>query len=386
MDLAEYQKINTIIARDSADATYKYALLRGVIEVCQQSSHLMESDPDRADRVWFPLGLLVEKWLLYYYPIFAAPTFIPQKNGETEEQESGKSVSFRRHFLPVIEYYRERGGISVFYNDYFRGQIPAGVQPAFLALIRAIRSTITNMPMKHLGYSQAKEHYSVFDFDRPLPRLPGDRPIDRAYLIECAGRFSTSRDLCTVFSYFGSFISGEECLLKKWAAFTAEADKTKAVSEEWMLALLTTMPTTERAIADARGIYRSALDGEGGLHCVWSGRTIPSASEMHIDHLLPFSIWRNNDLWNLLPTLGSVNGKKSDRIPDPHFLKRRKEEIVGCWDLLHDRLPGRFEEEIRISLIGPRAPWSDWQDLALEHLAEKCTYLIEIRGYEAWAL
>jgi len=25
MDLAEYQKINAIIARDSADATYKYA-------------------------------------------------------------------------------------------------------------------------------------------------------------------------------------------------------------------------------------------------------------------------------------------------------------------------------------------------------------------------
>jgi len=369
MDLAEYQKINTIIARDSADATYKYALLRGVIEVCQQSSHLMEVDPDRPDRLWLPLGLLVEKWLLYYYPIFAAPTFIPQKNGETEGQESGKSVSFRRHFIPVIEYYRERGGISVFYNDYFRGQIPDEIQPAFLTLLRAIRTTITGMPMKHLGYSQAKEHYSVFNFERPLPRLPVGRPIDRAYLIEHGGRFSVSRELCTVFSYFGSFISGEECLLKKWAAFTA---KTRAVSEERMLSLLTETPTTERAIADARGIYRSALDGEGGLHCVWSGRTIPSASEMHIDHLLP--------------TLGSVNTKKSDRIPDPQFLKRQKEEIIECWGLLHDRLPGRFEEEIRISLIGPRAPWSDWQELALEHLADKCAYLIEIRGYEAWAL
>jgi len=164
----------------------------------------------------------------------------------------------------------------------------------------------------------------------------------------------------------------EGCLLKKWAAFTAEADKTKAVSEERMLSLLTETPTTERAIADARGIYCSALDDRGGLRCVWSGKTIPAASEMHIDHLLP--------------TLGSVNTKKSDRIPDPHFLKRREEEIVGCWDLLHGRLPGRFEEEIRISLIGPRAPWSDWQDLALEHLADKCAYLIEIRGYEAWAL
>ncbi len=36
MDLAEYRKINTIIERDSADAAYKYALLRGVIEVCWQ--------------------------------------------------------------------------------------------------------------------------------------------------------------------------------------------------------------------------------------------------------------------------------------------------------------------------------------------------------------
>ncbi len=40
MDLAQYRRINNIIERDSADATYKYALLRGVIEICQQSSLL----------------------------------------------------------------------------------------------------------------------------------------------------------------------------------------------------------------------------------------------------------------------------------------------------------------------------------------------------------
>ncbi|MGB4578416.1 MAG: hypothetical protein WBH94_01425, partial [Methanoculleus sp.] len=51
MDLAQYRRINTIIERDSADATYKYALLRGVIEICQQSSHLREDD---GDQVSFP--------------------------------------------------------------------------------------------------------------------------------------------------------------------------------------------------------------------------------------------------------------------------------------------------------------------------------------------
>lgn len=383
MDLAEYRKINTIIERDSADATYKYALLRGVIEICQQSSHLREDD---GDRVWFPLGLLVEKWLLYYYPIFASPIFIPQKHGETSYPKAGKNVSFRKYFSPVISYYSDRGGFSVFYSDYARDTIPAEIRQDVLTLARKIHYTITQMPMKHLGYSQSQEHYSIFDYKTVSSRFPRDDPIDRSYLIKYFGQFSLSTDLCTIFEYFGSFISGEECLLKKWAAFTAVADKTRTVTEEGMLSLLTTIPTTERAVADARGIYRSVIEEEGSLTCVWSGKTVASLDAMHIDHALPFSIWKNNDLWNLLPAVGSINTKKRDRIPDTAFLKSRKECIIGYWDLLHDRSPRQFEKEISVSLLGPYAPWIDWQDQAFERMTEKCAYLIDVRGYAAWAI
>lgn len=124
MDLSAYQNINTIIERDSADATYKYALLRGVIEVCQQYSHHRQDDAENeSDRVWFPLGLLVEKWILYYYPIFAAPAFVPQKNGEKPDPEPGKKVAFRKYFTPLINYYRDRGGFSCIYNDSSRDLI-----------------------------------------------------------------------------------------------------------------------------------------------------------------------------------------------------------------------------------------------------------------------
>ena len=382
MDLAQYRRINTIIERDSADATYKYALLRGVIEVCQQSSHLRGDD---GEQVSFPLGLLIEKWLLYYYPIFAAPAFIPQKNGETPDQDAGKVVSFRKHFAPVIDYYRDRGGISVFYNDYARGTMPAEIQPAFGTLARAIRTTITKMPMKHLGYSQSKEHYSVFDYDRSY-RLSREGPADRTSLIENSGRFFLSRDLCTIFEHFGGFISGEECLLKKWAEFTAAADRTGTVTEECMLSLLTRTPTTERAIADARNIYQSVFAEERSLVCVWSGRPINSPEAMHIDHVLPFSVWKNNDLWNLLPALGTVNAQKRDRIPDPALLESRRDCIIGYWDFLHDHAPRPFEREIAVSLLGLKVPQNDWQDLAFNHLAEKCAYLIHVRGYEAWAI
>lgn len=37
MDLAQYRRINNIIERDSADATYKYALFQDIIGICQQS-------------------------------------------------------------------------------------------------------------------------------------------------------------------------------------------------------------------------------------------------------------------------------------------------------------------------------------------------------------
>jgi len=61
-NLDEYCNINSIIERDSTDATYKYALLRGTIEICEEYQHLGTED---GEKIWFPIGLLIEKWILY---------------------------------------------------------------------------------------------------------------------------------------------------------------------------------------------------------------------------------------------------------------------------------------------------------------------------------
>ena len=57
-DLENFKTINTIIERDSKDATYKFALLRGVIEISQEYQQLVK---ESGDRVSLPLGLLIEK-------------------------------------------------------------------------------------------------------------------------------------------------------------------------------------------------------------------------------------------------------------------------------------------------------------------------------------
>ena len=63
------------------------------------------------------------------------------------------------------------------------------------------------------------------------------------------------------------------------------------------------------------------------------------------DHVLPFSLWRNNDLWNLLPAAPRVNREKADRLPTSNLLKRRKDTIVSYWEAMHQANAIRFENE-----------------------------------------
>lgn len=60
-----YQNLLRILRYESKDTTYKFALLRGLIEISSESPHIKQE----ADFVTAPFGLLVEKWVQYYWPI-----------------------------------------------------------------------------------------------------------------------------------------------------------------------------------------------------------------------------------------------------------------------------------------------------------------------------
>ncbi len=79
MDNQVFKNISKIIERDAKTATYKFALLRGVIDIIQDNSPYIKV---KDDIVEIPLGLLIEKWLIYYFPIFESEVEIPQINGK----------------------------------------------------------------------------------------------------------------------------------------------------------------------------------------------------------------------------------------------------------------------------------------------------------------
>ena len=188
MSLEDFRTINRIIEQDAADSTYKYALLRGVIQICQENSAIRQ---EKEGRVWFPLGLLSEKWLLYYYPIVASQEFIPQKSGETYTQDKKHWISFRTDFGKITGYYEKNGGISLFYNDYREGRIPVEIRGEFLKLLRKVRSAITQMPMRHLGWSMNHRHYSVFDYTKG-ETMHATSSLDREAVIRGFDRSTTS--------------------------------------------------------------------------------------------------------------------------------------------------------------------------------------------------
>jgi hypothetical protein len=363
-----FSNISKIIERDSKVSTYKYALLRGVIDIIQDNSPFISFS---AGRVYFPTGLLIEKWMLYYYPILESSIFIPQINGDV-------NLAFVTQLSKIISAYRNIGGFSAFYNDIRNKGIPEFLQQDFINLARKLQETITRMPMKYIGRSISNDYYSIFQFDSRKKKTVSTI-IDLKYLIDNFGSFSIPQEYYEAFQVLGSFIGGQDSLLFKWAEFSVNASG-KRLSIENVVNEVLKSPITERDVAESKSIYKSILKKEGKVYCVWTGKTI---SRYDVDHMIPFSVWKNNDLWNLLPSQTSTNNQKRDKIPSVELIERRKDLILHYWDLINQNQPQRFQKEIQVALLGNK-PFVSWQETAIKQLQSSCNYLISNRGYDEW--
>ena len=131
----------------------------------------------------------------------------------------------------------------------------------------------------------------------------------------------------------------QDALILRWGELTSDISR-KAISPSEVIDRLLRIPVCERNVVDAKRVYLEMPSKE----CVWSGHAIHRTFD--VDHVLPFSLWRNNDLWNLLPAAPRINREKGDALPTNALLKRRRDTIVTYWDALHQANPKRFEHEV----------------------------------------
>ncbi|MCX6249781.1 MAG: hypothetical protein NTX61_03420 [Bacteroidetes bacterium] len=363
-----FSEINKIIERDNKATTYKFALLRGVIDIIQDNSPYITI---YGNKVFIPTGLLIEKWMMYYYPILESQISIPQSNGE-------KNLSFSIQLQKLISIYKNRHGFIGFYEDLKRNGAPKDLNNEFLLLSKQIYQAITTMPMKHIGYSINHRLYSIFSIETGRRNLI-PYVFDVNFLIDSFGKFSIPTDYYQSFKILGSFINGQDSLLLKWAEFSVNASK-KRLSQEEVIAVVAKNPMTDRDIRHSKKIFESELKNSGKLYCVWTGDPI---RQYEIDHVIPFSVWRNNDLWNLLPTKRTINNIKREKIPTPETIEKHKEQLLYYWEMLDKVENIKFQKEIKVTLLGNNSELV-WQDSAIKQLQQNCEYLISERGFEAW--
>lgn len=365
-----YYNISKIIERDSKSTTYKFALLRGVIDIIQDNSPYIIF---KSDKVYFPLGLLIEKWMLYYYPILESSVYIPQINGET-------NLAFEKQFKKIIVEYINLGGFSAFYNDLKNKGIPKHIHSDFFALSKKLKETITKMPMKYIGRSICEEYYSIFQFEIENTKKTSIN-VDVEFLINSSGKFSIPIEYYKAFQVLGSFIGGQDSILFKWAEFSVKASG-KNLSIGNVITEILKSPITERDVLESKKIYETILKKEGKVFCVWTGKAI---SSYDVDHMIPFSVWKNNDLWNLLPSQATTNNKKRDKIPSIDLIEKSKSLILYYWELINETQSQRFQKEMQIALLGNN-PFSNWQETSIIQLKSCCNYLISNRGFEEWKI
>jgi len=174
----------------------------------------------------------------------------------------------------------------------------------------------------------------------------------------------------------GQNLYGTSTIALKWKEKT---DSLNGKSHEAMH-IIDRLSSDDLAIERDTSEIRSIL--EDGMECVWSGKTL-TPKTCDIDHVLPFSVWFNNDLWNLLPSDKKVNNQKSDKIPTPKLIEKRADMIIKYWTLYEDKWHSRFNNELDVSLLNGNQ-LSRTYDQALESLIGKASYLIDDRGFNSY--
>lgn len=354
--LRAVDQIEGVLNRDRKVATYKLALFRALAEIAGQEPRTARWLP--GGRVGVPIDRIAERWLVYYWPIFANPTPVPQS--QSEGAGSNNPVSFRSAMTALMAHFRdqgEHGGLSTWFTAWTTARLSPEVGALQGNALQAIANAIRTGPVTYSG--GALETGPVFEYHR----------VGRLVVM--------SADLWRELSLLGHWIL--DAVIVRWASLTERFAMRQGITSAQVLPLLLARPAPERATALARQIYLE----QGVDRCVWSGRPL-ARERLVVDHVIPFALWGNNDLWNLLPADRRVNGEKSDKLPAAGLLMERKTDVLHRWAMLRESVPAAFD--LHASRLLGRAPSGPlaWQDELFGCLRQAIELTAMQRGIERW--
>lgn len=150
--LRAVDQIEGILNRDRKVATYKLALFRALAEIAIQEPR--SAQWRTTGEVAVPIARIAERWLVYFWPIFASQRFVPQS--QSEGVGVAKPLVFRASMLALMQGFAgqgEHGGLSAWHSAWTTGELPADVVQLQTAAARQIADAIRHGPVAFSGGS-----------------------------------------------------------------------------------------------------------------------------------------------------------------------------------------------------------------------------------------
>lgn len=343
-------QIEGILNRDRKTATYKLALFRALADIAIVESERARWIDDTT--VGIPIGAVSDRWLYYYWPIFESARFIPQIRGESER--GLMPIAFRGELNALIGTYSGIGGLVVYANDDRSGRLSPFVRGLQAAALSKIQRTIVKGPVKYAGGSL--DEGTVFDFE------------------PTSGLITMNSGVWHELVLLGHWI--RDAVILRWAELTAEFAGSPAGVRDF-IDLLLDPKIPDRDVGEVRTVYGAMANKV----CAWTGK--PVGRTYAVDHIIPFSLWRNNSFWNLLPVLKAVNSQKRDLLPTRDLLLRRRDCIIDYWGELRVANQPRFDQEAG-RLIGADVKPRSWQYDTFRQVAESVELTAIQWGSRRW--
>jgi SAM-dependent methyltransferase/5-methylcytosine-specific restriction endonuclease McrA len=348
-------QIESILNRDRKEATYKLALIRALAEIATQEAR--SAVWSGAGTVGIPIHRIAERWLLYYWPLLAHPDKIPQSRAEAA---GGKPIKFRGALSMLMEPFAQQGaysGLTAWHLARTSNQLDAISHSRLQAALRSIAETIRSGPVAFSGSGLGAGPVFGYDKKSKLVLMP--------------------TELWREFSLLGHWIA--DAVVVRWAALSQQIAHRQDVDAGDILPLLLAKPEPTRSVQLARTAYMEARVSS----CTWSKQ--PLKGTFAVDHAIPFALWGNNDLWNLVPAHPRVNLSKSDKLPAAELLEESKPRIVASWEVLRDRLPEAFDRQAQALAGESLSKAGAWPEKLFSRFREAVEFTALQRGIERWS-
>jgi len=348
-------QIESILNRDRKEATYKLALIRALAEIATQEARCAVWSG--VGTVGVPIHRIAERWLLYYWPLLAHQGKIPQSRAEAA---GGKPIKFRSALSMLMEPFAQQGahsGLTAWHLARTSDQLDAISRSRLQVALRSISQTIRSGPVTFSGSGLGAGPVFEYDKNSKLVLMP--------------------TELWREFSLLGHWIA--DAVVVRWAALTQQIAHRQDMDAGDVLPLLLAKPEATRSVQLARTAYLEA----GVSLCTWSKR--PLKNSFAVDHAIPFALWGNNDLWNLVPADPKVNLSKSDKLPATQLLEESKPRIVASWEVLRNRLPEAFNRQAQALAGDSLANTGPWPEKLFSRFREAVEFTALQRGVERWS-